>query len=92
MPWNNGCGCKTSTIDRSWPGCGNGSGDAVVTAAAQACAHGDTKPYLSMVCRQLGLSVPRFTRHGASADGVGERHLAAMYEILRAPSARAYVR
>jgi hypothetical protein len=67
-------------------------GDAVVAAAAQACAHGDTKPYLSMVCRQLGLSVPRFTRHGASADGVGERHLAAMYEILRAPSARAYVR
>ena len=67
-------------------------GDAAVTAAAQACARGETKPYLSMVCRQLGLSVPRFTRHGASADGVGERHLAAMYEILRAPSARAYVR
>ena len=48
-------------------------GDAAVTAAAQACARGDTKPYLSTVCRQLGLSVPPFTRHGASADGIGER-------------------
>ena len=67
-------------------------GDAAVAAAAQACARGDAKPYLSMVCRQLGLSVPRVTRHGASADGVGERHLAAMYEILRAPSARAHAR
>ncbi len=65
-------------------------GDADVTAAAQACTRGDTKPYLSMVCRQLGVSVPRLTRHGATVDGVGERHLAAMYEILRAPSARAH--
>ena len=64
------------------------AGDVAVTAAAQACARGDTKPYLSTVCRQLGLSVPRFIRHGASPDGVGEQHLAAMYEILRAPSAR----
>ena len=64
------------------------AGDVAVTAAAQACARGDTKPYLSTVCRQLGLSVPRFIRHGASAYGVGEQHLAAMYEILRAPSAR----
>jgi len=62
-------------------------GDLAATAAAQACARGDTKPYLSTVCRQLGLSVPRFS-HGAIADGVGEQHLAAMYEILRAPSAR----
>ena len=68
-------------------------GDATVAAAAQACARGDTKPYLSTVCRQLGLSVPRFSRRGASADGVGERHLAAMYEILRVPSsARAHAR
>jgi hypothetical protein len=65
-------------------------GDATVVAAAQACARGDTKPYLSTVCRQLGLSVPRFSRRGASAAGVGERHLAAMYEILRVPSARAH--
>jgi hypothetical protein len=44
-------------------------GDAAVAAAAQACARGHSKPYLSMVCRQLGLSTPRFSRHGASADG-----------------------
>jgi hypothetical protein len=50
-------------------------GDAAVTAAEQACTRGDTKPCLSMVCRQLGLSVPRFARHGVSAGGVGERHL-----------------
>ncbi len=65
-------------------------GDAAIATAAQACARGDAKLYLSMVCRQLGLPVPRFTRHGASSDRVGERHLAAMYEILRAPSARAH--
>lgn len=58
-------------------------GDATVTAAAQACARGDTKPYLSTVCRQLGLSVPRFSRRGASADGVGERHLAARFCACR---------
>jgi hypothetical protein len=67
-------------------------GDATVAAAAQVCARGHSKPYVSTVCRQLGLSVPRFSRHGASAEGVGERHLAAMYAILRAPSARAHAR
>ena len=65
-------------------------GDAALAAAAQACARADAKPYLSKVCRQLGLSVPRLTRHDASTEGVGERHLAAMYAILGAPSARAH--
>jgi hypothetical protein len=46
-------------------------GDATVAAAAQACARGDTKPYLSTVCRQLGLSVPRFSRRGARTDATG---------------------
>jgi hypothetical protein len=67
-------------------------GDAAVAAAAQACGRGDSKPYLSTVCRQLGLPVPRFSRRVARTDGVGEGHLAAIYAILRAPSTRAHAR
>jgi hypothetical protein len=66
-------------------------GEAAIVAAAQACARGDAKPYLSTLCRHLELSVPRFAAHGASTGGVGERHLAAMYEILRVSSPRAHV-
>lgn len=29
-------------------------GEAAIAKAAQACARGDAKPYLSTVCRQLG--------------------------------------
>jgi hypothetical protein len=65
-------------------------GEAAIMAAAQACARDDSKPYLSTVCRYLDASVPRFAAQGASAGGVGEQHLAAMYEILRAPSLRAH--
>ena len=65
-------------------------GDAAIAAAAQACTRGDSKPYLSVVCRRLGLSVPRLTSHCVSTDAVGERHLAAMYEILRSRSADAH--
>lgn len=61
-------------------------GEEAITAAAQACARGDSKAYLSAVCRQLGLSVPRLASHGVSTGVVGERHLAAMYEILRTRS------
>lgn len=66
-------------------------GDAAIAAAEQACARTDSKPYLSAVCRQLGLSVPRLTSHGVSTGAVGERHLAAMYEILRSRSPDAHV-
>jgi hypothetical protein len=65
-------------------------GDAAIAAAAQACTLGDSKPYLSVVCRQLGLSVPRLTSQWVSTDAVGERHLAAMYEILRVRSPNAH--
>jgi hypothetical protein len=57
-------------------------GDTAIAAVAHACARGDSKPYLSAVCRQLGLSIPRHISHGVSNEAVGEKHLAAMYEIL----------
>jgi hypothetical protein len=63
-------------------------GDAAIAAAAQSCTRSDSKPYLSAVCQQLGLSAPRFSAHHG-ASGVGERHLASLYEILRSPSTRA---
>ena len=46
-------------------------GDAAIAAAAQACTRGDSKPYLSVVCRRLGLSVPRLTSHCVSTDALG---------------------
>ena len=58
-------------------------GDAEIALAAQACARGDSKPYLSMVCQQLGLRVPRLPIADTSSAAIGARHLAAMYEILR---------
>ena len=59
-------------------------GDTAIATAARACARGDSKPYLSAVCRQLGLSVPILPNRSPITEAVGERHLAAMYEILRA--------
>jgi hypothetical protein len=65
-------------------------GEAAIVAAAQACTHVDSKPYLSVICRRLGLSVPKLTNHDVSVEAVGERHLAAMYEILRSRSSRTH--
>jgi hypothetical protein len=65
-------------------------GDAAIVAAAPACTRGDSKPYLSVICRQLGLSVPRLMSHYVSTDAAGERHLAAIYEILRLHSPDAH--
>jgi hypothetical protein len=64
------------------PGKGRGAAVTAVTVAAQACAQGDTKPYLSTVCRRLGLSMPTFSRDCPRAEGIGERQLTAMYAIL----------
>jgi hypothetical protein len=61
---------------------GQVSDDAIATAA-RACAPGDSKPYLSAVCRQLGLRAPIMPSKSPTSDAVGEKHLAAMYEILR---------
>ena len=66
-------------------------GDAAIAGAAQVCTLSDSKLYLSVIRRQLGLSVPRLTSHCVSMDAAAERHLAAIYEILRShsPDARA---
>lgn len=58
--------------------------DTAIATAARACAKGDSKPYLSSVCRQLGLKAPSMPSRSQTNEAVGERHLAAMYEILRA--------
>jgi hypothetical protein len=57
--------------------------DAAIATAARACAERDSKPYLSAVCRQLGLKAPIMSSKSQANEAVGERHLAAMYEILR---------
>jgi hypothetical protein len=59
-------------------------GDTAIATAARACAQGDSKPYLSAVCRQLGLKAPIMPSRSQTSEAVGERHLAALYEILRA--------
>jgi hypothetical protein len=61
---------------------GQVSDDAIATAA-RACAQGDSKPYLSAVCRQLGLKAPIMPPKSQTSEAVGEKHLAAMYQILR---------
>ncbi|QIE29875.1 hypothetical protein SBC1_76330 (plasmid) [Caballeronia sp. SBC1] len=60
-------------------------GEAAIAKAAQACARGDAKPYLSTVCRQLGVSVPRLSTPRSQSGGVGEQHLQAIYRILQRP-------
>jgi hypothetical protein len=46
-------------------------GDAAIVAAAQACTRGDSKQCLSVIRRQLGLSVPRPMSHYVSTDAAG---------------------
>jgi hypothetical protein len=60
------------------------AGDTAIATAAHACARGDSKPYLSALCQQLGLKAPIMPSKSPTSEAVGERHLAAMYEILRA--------
>lgn len=64
--------------------------DTAIATAARVCARGDSKPYLSAVCRQLGLSAPILLSRSQTTEAVGERHLAAMYEILRTRSPDAH--
>jgi hypothetical protein len=62
-------------------------GDAAIMAAARRC--GPSKPYLSMVCRTLGVTAPRFSaqcRHTPSATG--EQSLAAIRQILASRARR----
>jgi hypothetical protein len=66
-------------------------GDAAIIAAAQGCAKPGAKPYLSMVCRALRVTPPRYAvvRH-ATAE-VGERYLANIYQILQRPQSAVHV-
>jgi hypothetical protein len=65
------------------------AGDAAVAAAAQALA-GVRKPYLSAVCRSLGLVPPRpaeFRRHAAQRSReVGDRYLNVIRQLLARPA------
>jgi len=64
-------------------------GDAAIAGAAQVCTLSDSKLYLSVIRRQLGLSVPK-AHESLREDAAAERHLAAIYEILRSRSSDAH--
>ncbi len=48
-------------------------------------ARGDAKPYLSAVCRRLGVSVPRLSTPCPQPGEIGEQHLQAIHHILQRP-------
>jgi hypothetical protein len=57
-------------------------GDAAITRAAGQCA-GNGKPYLSAVCRQLGVRIPMLaTPRAVEPSSVAEQSLAAIRGIL----------
>jgi hypothetical protein len=64
-------------------------GEVAIVNAAHACARGDAKPYLSAVCRRLGMSIPRLSTHRPQPDEIGEQHLQAIYHILQHSRTRA---
>jgi len=62
-------------------------GDAAIAAAIQRC-EGSGKPWLSAVCRQLGVRVPRFHMpRRESPSAVAEQSLATIRRILAARTA-----
>lgn len=64
-------------------------GDAAIVAAAQRCG-GLSKPYLSAVCRTLGVTVPRFTAtHRIRPSATAEQSLATIRQILAPRNATA---
>ncbi|MEX3901258.1 MULTISPECIES: hypothetical protein [Paraburkholderia] len=57
-------------------------GDAAIAAAVQRCT-GPTKPYLSTLCRLLGVTAPRFIAPRAQVASVtAEQSLATIRQIL----------
>jgi hypothetical protein len=64
-------------------------GEVAIVNAAHACARGDAKPYLSAVCRRLGVSVPRLSTQRPQPGEISEQHLQAIYHILQHPRTRA---
>jgi len=63
-------------------------GDAAIEAAAQRYA-GPAKPYLSTVCRLLGVTAPQFDRpRPREASATAEQSLATIRQVLAARSGR----
>jgi hypothetical protein len=63
-------------------------GDTAIEAAAAKCG-GLTKPYLSAVCRTLGLQPPRLLqRHSCPSTLIAEQSLSAIKNILTARATR----
>jgi hypothetical protein len=63
-------------------------GDAAITDAAQQCG-GPLKPYLSSVCRQLGVTAPRFgALRRLRASAAAEQSLATIRQILASRNGR----
>ncbi|MEA3114669.1 MAG: hypothetical protein QOG58_4468 [Caballeronia sp.] len=62
-------------------------GDAEIVAAAQQC--GPSKPYLSAVCRALGVTVPRFSAtRRITPSSAAEQSLATIRQILATRTGR----
>ncbi|MFP3569042.1 hypothetical protein [Paraburkholderia sp. SIMBA_030] len=61
-------------------------GDAAIAQAAQRCG-GASKPYLSAICRTLGVTAPRFSSRRPSATA--EQSLATIRQILASRNAPA---
>ncbi|WP_075643738.1 hypothetical protein [Paraburkholderia monticola] len=64
-------------------------GDAAIASAVERCA-GPGKPYVSAVCRRLGVRAPEFSVPRQESSPIAEHSLATMRSILatRAASAR----
>ena len=57
-------------------------GDTTLAAAARACG-GASKPYLSRVCRRLGVMPPDFAAsHPCAPSAIGETALAGIRQLL----------
>lgn len=65
-------------------------GDAAIAAAVKRCSGG--KPFLSLVCRQIGVRPPHFSASGRPAPtATGEQALVTIRGILAAQAGRSSV-
>ena len=63
-------------------------GDAAIASAVERCV-GPGKPYVSAVCRRLGVRVPEFSMPRQTSSPIAEHSLATMRSILAARAASA---